>query len=238
MVSVDDDFETLNELHAKTTPGVWSYRDHLDDGSPCSDVIYTQEDDWGIVTGYHLTPYDGAFIVAAHERVPKLIAALKRARHEKEDMRQRNQFLRTRSSDLTVAHLRLRNERFAVLDRLDAAEAALARIAALDVVVESHADCGNVALHAIEVANKAVAETAKLRSLQFAVGKCRHSDLPEHVSKAWSDSAGYRRDVLTRQEERIEELETQVARLQRLVKLGPPPGPPNPPKPDRPRDVA
>jgi hypothetical protein len=41
------------------------------------------------------------------------------------------------------------------------AEAALKRIAGLEVVVESHADCANVAIHGINIARKALSPPMK-----------------------------------------------------------------------------
>lgn len=57
--------EQMAELRAKATPGDWIHRTQLDDGSPWSDLIYFEEDDWGIITGEHLTDEDAAFIAAA-----------------------------------------------------------------------------------------------------------------------------------------------------------------------------
>jgi hypothetical protein len=68
------------------------------------------------------------YVAAACNSLPSILDRLEaaeaeneRLKHEKEDMRQRNQFLRTRP-DLNVEDLRRRMQRFGVLDRLDAAD--------------------------------------------------------------------------------------------------------------------
>lgn len=52
-----------------------------------------------------------------------------------------------------------------------------------------------------------VRENERLQPLQYAVGQCGASEVPESVFAAWKDSAGYRTTELYRQSERIAELE-------------------------------
>jgi hypothetical protein len=69
----------LREIVAAATPGPWRYRDRLDNGLPWSDVTYQDGDDWGIITGDHLTPEDAAFIIACREALPSILDRLEAA---------------------------------------------------------------------------------------------------------------------------------------------------------------
>jgi hypothetical protein len=62
------DIEADLAICSGRTHGLWKHRTILDDGTPHSDVIYVEDDDdWGIITGEHLSPEDAAFIVLANE---------------------------------------------------------------------------------------------------------------------------------------------------------------------------
>jgi hypothetical protein len=135
MLSVSE----LRELAGKATKGRWSwfnaYQNPRDPdrvnvlrcgvNSPSATVIETAEyggdftirrDDAEFVSAC-----DPQTIIGLLDRLEAAEAENERLKHEKEDMRQRNQFLRTRP-DLNVEDLRRRMQRFGVLDRLDAAD--------------------------------------------------------------------------------------------------------------------
>lgn len=74
------DLAALERLLAEATPGRWSHRSKLEDGTPCCDVIGDSDDDWSIVaTGnpdlFDMRDADARLIAAAVNALPELIAA-------------------------------------------------------------------------------------------------------------------------------------------------------------------
>jgi len=74
------DLDALERLLAEATPGRWSHRSKLEDGTPCCDVIGDSDDDWSIVaTGnpdlFDMRDADASLIAAAVNALPELLAA-------------------------------------------------------------------------------------------------------------------------------------------------------------------
>lgn len=75
---------------------------------------------------------------------------------------------------------------------------------------------GTLAISASKMASRIAelqGEIERLQPLQYAVGNCGASEVPEVVFAAWKDSAAYRNSELHRQSERIRELEGAPERM-------------------------